>query len=57
MPDGLSRRSFLKLAATAGAAAAIPGCEPAARKTDSLRRAGRELVSRDVPTYLRDYLL
>ena len=32
MPDGLSRRSFLKLAATAGAAAAIPGCEPAARK-------------------------
>ena len=32
MPDGLSRRTFLKLAATAGAAAAIPGCEPAARK-------------------------
>jgi anaerobic selenocysteine-containing dehydrogenase/Fe-S-cluster-containing dehydrogenase component len=32
MSDGLSRRSFLKLAATAGAAAAIPGCEPAARK-------------------------
>ena len=32
MPDGLSRRSFLKLAATASAAAAIPGCEPAARK-------------------------
>src|ERR1700694_3447057 len=32
MPDGVSRRSFLKLAATAGAAAAIPGCEPAARK-------------------------
>src|SRR5579864_3398425 len=32
MTDGLSRRSFLKLAATAGAAAAIPGCEPAARK-------------------------
>src|SRR5229473_927130 len=32
MSDGLSRRSFIKLAATAGAAAAIPGCEPAARK-------------------------
>src|SRR5229473_198623 len=32
MSDGLSRRSFLKLAAAAGAAAAIPGCEPAARK-------------------------
>jgi len=32
MTEGLSRRSFLKLAATAGAAAAIPGCEPAARK-------------------------
>jgi anaerobic selenocysteine-containing dehydrogenase/Fe-S-cluster-containing dehydrogenase component len=32
MPEGLSRRTFLKLAATAGAAAAIPGCEPAARK-------------------------
>src|SRR3984893_5707875 len=32
MAEGLSRRSFLKLAATAGAAAAIPGCEPAARK-------------------------
>lgn len=31
MSDGLSRRSFIKLAATAGAAAAIPGCEPAAR--------------------------
>jgi anaerobic selenocysteine-containing dehydrogenase/Fe-S-cluster-containing dehydrogenase component len=31
MPEGLSRRSFIKLAATAGAAAAIPGCEPAAR--------------------------
>jgi molybdopterin-containing oxidoreductase family iron-sulfur binding subunit len=27
-----TRRSFLKLAATAGAAAAIPGCQPAARK-------------------------
>ncbi len=27
----ISRRSFIKLAATAGAAAAIPGCEPAAR--------------------------
>jgi anaerobic selenocysteine-containing dehydrogenase/Fe-S-cluster-containing dehydrogenase component len=32
MSEGLSRRSFLKLAATAGAATAIPGCEPAARK-------------------------
>ncbi len=32
MPEGLSRRSFLKLAATAGAAASLPGCEPAARK-------------------------
>jgi molybdopterin-containing oxidoreductase family iron-sulfur binding subunit len=28
----ISRRSFIKLAATAGAAAAIPGCEPAARQ-------------------------
>jgi anaerobic selenocysteine-containing dehydrogenase/Fe-S-cluster-containing dehydrogenase component len=28
----ISRRSFIKLAATAGAAAALPGCEPAARK-------------------------
>jgi anaerobic selenocysteine-containing dehydrogenase/Fe-S-cluster-containing dehydrogenase component len=32
MPEELSRRSFLKLAATVGAAAAIPGCEPAARQ-------------------------
>ncbi|HZO82206.1 MAG TPA: molybdopterin-dependent oxidoreductase [Candidatus Binataceae bacterium] len=32
MSEGLSRRSFIKLAATAGAAAAIPGCEPAARQ-------------------------
>ena len=32
MPDGLSRRSFIKLAASAGAAAAVPGCEPASRK-------------------------
>ena len=32
MPEGLSRRSFMKLAATASAAAAVPGCEPAARK-------------------------
>jgi anaerobic selenocysteine-containing dehydrogenase/Fe-S-cluster-containing dehydrogenase component len=32
MSSGLSRRSFLKLAASAGAAAAVPGCEPAARK-------------------------
>ncbi len=31
MSDGFSRRSFLKLAATAGAAATIPGCQPAAR--------------------------
>ena len=31
MSEGLSRRSFIKLAATAGAAAAVPGCEPAAR--------------------------
>ena len=30
--SSISRRSFIKLAATAGAAAAIPGCEPAARK-------------------------
>src|SRR5215471_6544728 len=32
MPEGLSRRSFMKLAATASAAAAVPGCEPASRK-------------------------
>jgi anaerobic selenocysteine-containing dehydrogenase/Fe-S-cluster-containing dehydrogenase component len=32
MAEGFSRRSFLKLAATASAAAAIPGCQPAARK-------------------------
>ncbi|HVA76575.1 MAG TPA: molybdopterin-dependent oxidoreductase [Candidatus Binataceae bacterium] len=32
MPEGLSRRSFIKLATAASAAAAIPGCEPAARK-------------------------
>src|SRR5215472_14194268 len=32
MLDGLSRRSFIKLAATAGAAAAVPGCEPAGRR-------------------------
>ena len=32
MPEGLSRRSFIKLAAAASAAAAVPGCEPAARK-------------------------
>ncbi|MDO8433411.1 MAG: 4Fe-4S dicluster domain-containing protein [Candidatus Binatus sp.] len=32
MAERVSRRSFLKLAATASAAAAIPGCEPAARK-------------------------
>src|SRR5690349_8755131 len=31
MSDGLSRRSFLKIASAAGAAAAIPGCEPTAR--------------------------
>ncbi len=28
----ISRRAFIKLAATAGAAAVVPGCEPAARK-------------------------
>src|SRR5258707_2302849 len=34
MPErpSISRRAFIKLAATAGAASAIPGCEPAARK-------------------------
>jgi len=32
MAEVVSRRSFLKLAATASAAAALPGCEPAARK-------------------------
>src|SRR5262249_35736673 len=32
MPEGLTRRSFIKLAATAGAAATVPGCEPASRK-------------------------
>ena len=32
MHNGLSRRSFIKLAATASAATALPGCEPAARK-------------------------
>jgi molybdopterin-containing oxidoreductase family iron-sulfur binding subunit len=32
MSEGLSRRSFLKIAGAAGAAAAVPGCEPAARK-------------------------
>jgi len=32
MSEELSRRSFLKLAAAAGAASVIPGCEPAARK-------------------------
>jgi anaerobic selenocysteine-containing dehydrogenase/Fe-S-cluster-containing dehydrogenase component len=31
MPVEVSRRSFLKLAAASGAAAAIPGCKPAAR--------------------------
>jgi anaerobic selenocysteine-containing dehydrogenase/Fe-S-cluster-containing dehydrogenase component len=31
MPAEVSRRSFLKLAAAGGAAAAIPGCKPAAR--------------------------
>src|SRR5215471_7639714 len=31
MSEGLTRRSFIGLAATAGAAVAIPGCEPAAR--------------------------
>src|SRR6202030_2690475 len=28
----ISRRAFIKLAATAAAASAVPGCEPAARK-------------------------
>src|SRR5215831_13081391 len=32
MLDGLSRRSFIKLAASAGAAVAVHGCEPASRK-------------------------
>jgi molybdopterin-containing oxidoreductase family iron-sulfur binding subunit len=32
MSEGLSRRSFLKIASAAGAAAAIPGCEPAGRE-------------------------
>ena len=32
MANEISRRSFIKLAATASAAAAIPGCQPAARK-------------------------
>ncbi len=32
MPNEFSRRSFIKLAATASAAVAIPGCQPAARK-------------------------
>jgi len=32
MPDGISRRRFIKLAATASAATALPGCQPAARK-------------------------
>jgi molybdopterin-containing oxidoreductase family iron-sulfur binding subunit len=32
MNQGFSRRSFIKLATAAGAAAAIPGCQPAARK-------------------------
>src|ERR1700674_3825035 len=34
MPErpSIARRAFIKLAATAGAAAAIPGCEPASRK-------------------------
>ncbi|HVN27226.1 MAG TPA: molybdopterin-dependent oxidoreductase, partial [Candidatus Binataceae bacterium] len=32
MANEFTRRTFIKLAATAGAAAAIPGCQPAARK-------------------------
>ena len=32
MPEGLSRRTFIKIAAGASAAAALPGCEPASRK-------------------------
>jgi anaerobic selenocysteine-containing dehydrogenase/Fe-S-cluster-containing dehydrogenase component len=39
MSEGLSRRSFLKIASAAGAAAAIPGCEP----------AGREIIPYVVP--------
>jgi anaerobic selenocysteine-containing dehydrogenase/Fe-S-cluster-containing dehydrogenase component len=39
MSEGLSRRSFLKIASAAGAAAAIPGCEP----------VGRELIPYVVP--------
>ncbi|HUY17822.1 MAG TPA: molybdopterin dinucleotide binding domain-containing protein [Candidatus Binataceae bacterium] len=39
MSEGFSRRSFLKIASAAGAAAAIPGCEP----------AGRELIPYVVP--------
>src|SRR5271167_3703459 len=31
MPPEVTRRSFLKLAAATGAAAALPGCKPAAR--------------------------
>ena len=50
MPDGLSRRSFLKLAATAGAAAAIPGCEPAARKLIPYVVPDENMVP-GVPTY------
>ncbi|MGH7837233.1 MAG: twin-arginine translocation signal domain-containing protein, partial [Candidatus Binataceae bacterium] len=50
MPDGLSRRSFLKLAATAGAAAAIPGCEPAARKIIPYVIPDENMIP-GVPTY------
>src|SRR5271154_7250146 len=32
MANEFTRRTFIKLAATASAAAAIPGCQPAARK-------------------------
>jgi anaerobic selenocysteine-containing dehydrogenase/Fe-S-cluster-containing dehydrogenase component len=50
MSDGLSRRSFLKLAATAGAAAAIPGCEPAARKLIPYVVPDENMIP-GVPTY------
>ena len=56
MSDGLSRRSFLKLAATASAAAAIPGCEPAARKLIPYVVPDENVIP-GVPILLRDDLL
>ncbi len=50
MADGLSRRSFIKLAATAGAAAALPGCEPAARKLIPYVVADENVIP-GVPTF------